>query len=82
METRVFSVDQVNEVHIKKVLNEIYEALDEKGYKALNQMVGYLLSGDPGYISSYQNSRNNILEFDRSKLLMTILKGYLNKWDI
>lgn len=64
---------------IKKTLQEVYESLEERGYNPVNQLVGYFISGDPGYISSYLNARGKMTELDRSKVLMIVLKDYLNK---
>ena len=68
---------------ISNTLKEITSALKERGYNPLNQLVGYLISGDPGYISNYQDCRNKILAFDRSEILAIILAEYLgNVWDV
>lgn len=77
--TNRYKIDDFEEALIKKVLEEIYDSLEERGYSPVNQLVGYFISGDPGYISSYQNARGKISELDRSKVLITVLKEYLNK---
>ena len=79
--TNLFKIEELEDTLMKKTLDEVYEALEEKGYNPINQMVGYLISGDPGYISSHKNARAKISEYDRSKVLIVVLKGYLNKWD-
>ena len=56
---------------------EVYEALKEKGYNPISQLVGYLLSGDPAYITSHRNARNLIRSFERDELLETLIKSYL-----
>lgn len=61
----------------KETLTEIYNALTERGYNAVDQIVGYLTSGDPSYITSYNNARNLILKLDRDELLEEILVNYL-----
>ena len=61
----------------KEILEQIYAALKERGYNAIDQMVGYLTSGDPSYITSYNNARNLILKVDRDDLLEEILRYYL-----
>lgn len=61
----------------KEALVEIYSALSERGYNAIDQIVGYLTSGDPSYITSYNNARNIILKMDRDELLEEILVNYL-----
>lgn len=77
--TNFFNIDEIEDALIKKMLDDVYEALIERGYKPLDQIVGYLISGDPGYISSYNNARGKISEYDRSKILIVVLKGYLNR---
>ncbi len=62
----------------KEVLTEIYKALEDRGYNAIDQMVGYLTSGDPSYITSHNNARSLILKVDRDELLEEILKSYLD----
>lgn len=63
----------------KQTLHEIYDSLTERGYNAVDQIVGYLTSGDPSYITSYNNARNLILKIDRDELLEEILVSYLEK---
>ena len=65
------------ELDKKEALVEIYTALQERGYNAIDQIVGYLTSGDPSYITSYNNARNLILKLDRDDLLEEILVTYL-----
>lgn len=79
--TNFFDIEDIEDNMIKRTLIDVYNSLEEKGYNSTNQIVGYLISGDPGYISSHNNARGKISEYDRSKLLIAILKGYLNKWD-
>lgn len=78
-DTNLFDADEFQDELIKKTLEEVYDSLLERGYNPVNQIVGYLISGDPGYISSYQDARGKLSEFDRSKVLITVLKEYLNK---
>ncbi|MBQ0005749.1 MAG: IreB family regulatory phosphoprotein [Clostridiales bacterium] len=66
--------DQLNK---KQALMEVYNALTERGYNAIDQIVGYLTSGDPSYITSHNNARSIILKMDRDELLEEILKNYL-----
>lgn len=61
----------------RKILTEVYQALKEKGYNPLNQLVGYLLSGDPAYITSHQNARSLIRQLERDELLEEIVGVYL-----
>ena len=80
--TKLFNAEDIEDALISKTLDDVYEALEERGYNPVNQIVGYLVSGDPGYISSFRDARAKITEFDRTKLLITVLKGYLERWDI
>ena len=77
--TKLFNAEDIEDALISKTLDDVYEALEERGYNPVNQIVGYLVSGDPGYISSYRDARAKITEFDRTKLLITVLKGYLER---
>ena len=61
------------------ILKAVYEALDEKGYNAIDQMVGYILSGDPSYITGHNNARNLIRHIERDDLVEELLKKYLEK---
>ena len=79
--TNLFKTEDFEDALLEKTLKEVYDALEEKGYNPINQLVGYLISGDPGYISSYKDARSKILEFDRTKLLITVLRKYLKQWD-
>lgn len=61
------------------MLKTVYDALEEKGYNAIDQMVGYILSGDPSYITGHNNARNLIRHIERDDLVEELLKGYLDK---
>ena len=61
----------------KEILKEVYEALSEKGYNPINQIVGYILSGDPTYITSYNDARNKIRTIERDELLEKMVKNYI-----
>lgn len=76
-DTLMFDVNEVNERVIKKTLEDAVEALTERGYNPINQLVGYIISGDLGYISSYKETRNKLSKIDRSTLVEVILKEYL-----
>lgn len=76
--TMVFSLDDSRGDTIKKTLNTVYRALEEKGYNPINQIVGYILSEDPTYITTYNNARNLISRIDRDDLLEALVKSYLN----
>lgn len=75
--TYLFSVEELNDALVKDTLKEVFEALEERGYNPVNQLVGYLMSGDPGYISNHKEARNKILKIDRSKILEILVKEYL-----
>lgn len=75
--TTLFDISIIKNELIAKTLNEVFEALKEKGYHPVNQLVGYLISGDPGYISSYKNARSKILELDRTEIIQILLEFYL-----
>ena len=76
--TRAFSIRDEKEYQIRQVLSEVYEALNEKGYNPVNQIVGYILSEDPTYITTYNNARSLIRKIDRDELLQTLVRSYLN----
>ena len=78
-ETRLFNVEELETALVEKTLKEIYDALEERGYNPINQLVGYLLSGDAGYISSYKDSRKKITSLDRAKIIEALLKSYI-RW--
>lgn len=75
--TTLFDVNEIKKASITVTLNEVFEALEEKGYNPVNQMVGYLISGDPGYISSHNDARDKITTLDRSEIVAVILNEYL-----
>lgn len=76
-DTILFESAKIRQMTNKEALHEIYRALQDRGYNAIDQMVGYLTSGDPSYITSHNNARNLILKIDRDDLLEDILKAYL-----
>jgi len=63
----------------REILSEVYDALEERGYNPVDQIVGYLLSGDPSYITSHKNARNIIRQIDRDDLAEVLVKNYLGK---
>ena len=75
--TMRFSVNEDKERALKNDLTLIYEALKEKGYNPVNQIVGYILSEDPTYITTYQNARNIIRHIDRDELLQILVRSYI-----
>lgn len=75
--TMNFKIEKDKEFKAKEILKEVYEALDEKGYNPINQIVGYILSGDPTYITSHKNARNLIRMVERDELLEKMVKNYI-----
>ena len=76
-DTIFFESTKIEPMTNREALTQIYTALQERGYNAIDQMVGYLTSGDPSYITSYANARNIILKMDRDEILEEILCSYL-----
>lgn len=76
-ETMKFDVEKDSENKARDIIVSVYNALKQKGYNPINQMVGYILSGDPTYITSFNNARNSIREVERDELLEELLKSYL-----
>jgi len=75
--TRYFRVDSEPEPEAKVVLSAVYEALTEKGYNPVNQIVGYIMSGDPTYITSHKNARSMIMKVERDELVEELLAEYI-----
>ena len=72
-----FDTKKINEEVVKDTLKEVYTSLEEKGYNATSQLVGYLLSGHLGYISSYKNARNKVANLDRAEVVEFLLNSFL-----
>ena len=77
--TSLFDVNIIKKKLVASTIHEVFEALQERGYNPINQLVGYLISGDPGYISSYKDSRSKIQEYDRAEIMAIILEDYIKK---
>ncbi len=75
--TMTFSVNQERESELKRNLTIVYDALVQKGYNPINQIVGYILSEDPTYITTYNNARSLIRHIDRDELLQVLVRNYL-----
>lgn len=73
------SISKTEQKTPRQILEEVYTALDERGYNAIDQIVGYLLSGDPTYITSHNNARNIIRQIDRDDLAEEIVRNFLDK---
>ncbi|MBQ3094615.1 MAG: IreB family regulatory phosphoprotein [Clostridia bacterium] len=76
--TMTFSIGDDRELQMKSILTEVYDALQEKGYNPINQLVGYILSEDPTYITTHRNARSLIRKVDRDELLRSMVRSYLN----
>lgn len=76
-ETKNFDIDKVEKVNVYDVLKEVSESLEERGYNPINQIVGYIISDDLGYISNYKEARNRISKIDRVTLVEIMLKSFL-----
>lgn len=75
--TMSFNFEKEKNTRTKEILKEVYEALVEKGYNPINQIVGYILSGDPTYITSHKDARNKIRQIERDELLGSMVKNYI-----
>lgn len=76
--TITFSIKNEKDAEIKRTLRAVYDALSEKGYNPINQIVGYILSEDPTYITNHKNARSLIVKIDRDDLLNAMVRNYLN----
>ena len=76
-ETMFFQIPKDGKIDNKEILKKVYEALQEKGYNPINQIVGYILSGDPTYITSHNGARNLIRQIERDELLETMVNNYI-----
>ncbi len=77
--TSLYSIDDFESSLVSSTLKEVCVALREKGYNEINQLVGYIMSGDPGYISSHNDARNKITGIDRSTIIEVLLRSYVSK---
>ena len=75
--TQYFKVEREPEIKVSEVLALVYKALTEKGYNPVNQIVGYIMSGDPTYITSHNNARSLIMKVEREELVEEVLKRYI-----
>ena len=78
-QTQFFKVEKEPEIRVKDVLEIVYRSLSEKGYNPLNQIVGYIMSGDPTYITSHNNARSLIMKVERDELVEELLADYIRK---
>lgn len=77
--TMKFSVDERKEENVKSVLTNVYKTLEERGYNPINQIVGYLQSGDPAYIPRHNEARNQIRHVERDEIMEILVKNYVDK---
>ena len=81
--TAIFSIHDKKDYEIHEIVQQVYDALKEKGYNPVNQIVGYIMSGDPTYITSHNNARSLIMKVERDELVEEVLKTYIENsaWD-
>lgn len=81
--TQFFKVEKEPELQVTDVIDVVFHALSEKGYNPVNQIVGYIMSGDPTYITSHNNARSLVMKVERDELVEEVLKSYIrnNGWD-
>ena len=77
--TTVYNVDEFEDELVRTTLDEVYQALVERGYNPINQLIGYIMSGDPGYISSFKDARNKIQSVERAKIVEILLSEFQKK---
>ena len=75
--TVLFDALDIDDALVEETIKEVYSALEEKGYNPVNQIVGYIISGDPGYISTYMESRKKISKFERTQIVEVLLRNYM-----
>lgn len=80
--TQFFKVETIQQIQAKEILEIVYQALREKGYDPVSQIIGYVMSGDPTYITSHNNARSLIMKMERDELVEEMLKSYIdtNGW--
>ena len=76
--TKVYDSKEFQNEYVSQTVKEVVDILEERGYNPVNQIVGYLMSGDPGYISSHKEARSKISEFERTKILELLVEEFLN----
>ena len=81
--TQFFKVDVDTASSVEVILETVFEVMKEKGYNPVNQIVGYIMSGDPTYITSYKNARSLIMKVERDEIVEELLKSYIknNQWE-
>lgn len=77
-DTKIYDSKDFQNKYVSEVVKDVATILEDRGYNPVNQIVGYLMSGDPGYISSYKEARSKITNFDRTKILEILVEEFLN----
>lgn len=77
--TQYFKVQKENELSVKEIISSVYTAMTEKGYNPVNQIVGYVMSGDPTYITNHNGARSLIMKVERDEILEELLNDYINR---
>lgn len=80
--TQFFKAVQENKMDVSQVLEQVYVALTEKGYNPVNQIVGYIMSGDPTYITSYDNARSKITHINRDEIVEELVKAFVEHYQL
>lgn len=76
-DTKIYENTEFQDEYVSNVVKDVSNILEERGYNPVNQIVGYLMSGDPGYISSHKEARNKITEIDRTKILELLVRNFI-----
>lgn len=77
--TRLYTLEKFDDLLVYETLKDVYKSLDERGYNPTSQIVGYLISGDPGYISNHLDARKKITRLDRNVIVEHLLRSYLEE---
>ena len=75
--TSLFNLNDIENALVSKTLLEVYRSLESRGYNPTSQIIGYLITGDPGYVTSFENARNKMTSLDREKVLEIVLQDYM-----
>jgi uncharacterized protein (UPF0297 family) len=76
--TKIYDSDEIQTEYVAQIVKEVSTILESRGYNPVNQIVGFLMSGDPGYISSYKEARSKITKLDRTKILEVLVENFVN----
>ncbi len=76
--TKIYDSDEIQTEYVAQIVKEVSAILESRGYNPVNQIVGFLMSGDPGYISSYKEARSKITKVDRTKILEALVENFIN----